>query len=114
MLTEFRAAGAGPGAGKPFALVAFIPGADFGNAVVLFEGVLAETFEIVGAMGRNIVKTSAFALRGLTGDLLTLRVQVLMIFEFMVAEAFGFWTDHLALLPFGIHPTQIQPVFALL
>ena len=74
MLTEFRAAGAGPGAGKPLALVAFVPGTSLGNTIVLFERVFAETFEIVGAVRWNIVKTFAFAFRSFARDLIALRV----------------------------------------
>lgn len=37
-----------------------------------------------------------------------------MVFELVIAKAFGLRTDHLAVLSPLIAPTQVQPIFGLL
>ena len=45
------------------------PLALLGTGVVFLEGVLAQALQIIGAVDRNVVKMTAFALRNLAGDL---------------------------------------------
>lgn len=72
---------------------------------MFLERVLTETLEVIGPVGRNIVKTAAFALRGSTWRFLASGCEVIMVFEFVVAKAFGFRADHLAVLSPLIAPT---------
>ncbi len=72
--------------------------------VVLLEGVLAETLEIIGTVGRNVFETLAPAFGSAARSPFPRGIQIVMIFEFMVAEAFSFWSDHLALLSLSIPP----------
>ena len=71
---------------------------------MLLEGVLAETLEIIGTVGRNVFETLTPAFGSAARSPFPSRIQIVMIFEFMVAEAFSFWSDHLALLSLSIPP----------
>lgn len=74
---------------------------------MLFIRMLAKAFEIVGSMGWDIVVTFAFAFRCLTKRFLSLRVQVLMLLESMIAETFSLRSDHFALNIVIISPAQV-------
>jgi hypothetical protein len=114
MLCELGPAGTSPGAGESAALLAVVAVALPGEAVVLLEGVLAETLEVIGAVGGDIVEAAALALGGSAGRLLASGGEVVMIFKLVVAEALGLRANHLAVLPPLIAPTQVQSVLGLL
>ena len=108
------AARAGPGTCKTCTLIAFLFHTFFGDTIVFFEWMFAETFEVICSMWRNIIKTSAFAFRCSIWCFFWLCIQVIVVFEFMIAKTFRLWTYHFAINPFGISPTQIQSIFAFL
>lgn len=81
---------------------------------MFFVRVLAEAFEIVGSVGRDIIVAFALAFRGFAERLLALRVEVFMLLEAMVTETFRLWPDHLALHIIRVPPTKVKPVLALL
>lgn len=56
-------------------------------------------------MGRNVVETLAFAFWCLAYSFLALRIQILMLFEAMIAKTFSLWSNHLALNLVTIAPT---------
>jgi hypothetical protein len=72
---------------------------------------LAEAFEIVGSVGRNIIKGFALALGSRAWRFLSVGSEVIMIFEFMVAKTFGFRANHLTILPLFIPPGQVESIF---
>ncbi len=39
-------------------------------------------------------------------------IEILMIFELVITEALGFWTNHFALGSFGVVPAQVKAIFA--
>ena len=79
---------------------------------MFLKGVLAQTFEVIGPMRRNVIETFAFALGSRTWSLLSFPRQVLMIFEFVITKTFCLWSYHFAVRPFRVAPTEVQPVFA--
>ena len=74
----------------------------------------AQTFEVIGTMRGYIVEILAFTFGVFTACLSRFVIEVVMIFKLVIAETFGFWTHHLALLIFAVAPTVIQSVFAFL
>ena len=72
VFAELRATGTGPRTGETLALLTFVSCALFGNAVVLFEGVLTEAFEVVSPVGRDVVEASTLAFWSFAWDLFAL------------------------------------------
>lgn len=110
VLCEFGTTGASPSTGKPIALIAVIACAFLRETVMFLEGVLAETFEIVCAMRGDIVEAFAFALGSIAGRLLARRIEIVVVLELVVTEAFCFRTDHLAVLTSLVAPREIEPI----
>lgn len=73
---------------------------------------LAETFEIVGSVRGDVVEALALTLRGFAWRLFAFRVKILMVFEFMIAEALSLGADHFTVHSFAVAPAEIQSVFA--
>ena len=71
---------------------------------------LAQTLEIIRAVRRNIFKSFAFASFGVAQSFTIDWVEMFVLFESVVAEAFGFWADHFALVSFRIFPAEIKSV----
>lgn len=114
MVAKLRATGASPCTREPVAALAFGIAAFLGVSVVFFVGMFAEALEVVGSVGRNVVEALALALGGFAEGRRSLGVEVLMFFEAVVAEAFGFGADHLALHSFFVAPAQVESVLAFL
>jgi hypothetical protein len=70
-------------------------------------GVLAEAFEVVGAVGGDVEE--GLALAGLAACPPTAMVGR----EAMIAQAFGGRPNHLAILALRVAPGQVQPILAL-
>ena len=75
---------------------------------------LTQALEVVGSVGRNVVETAALALWSLAGCPLAFGVEVLVVLEFVVAEALGLRTYHLALTSSPVAPRKVQSVLAFL
>ena len=73
---------------------------------------LTQALKVIGPVRGNILKAAALALRNLAGSFLAFWVEVLVILEFMVAEALGLWAHHLALTTLAIAPRHIQSILA--
>lgn len=102
----------GPSTGEPFTLLAALSIACFRYAVMLFKRVFAEAFKVVGTMRWDIVKAFTLAFGSLTGGFISFGIEILMIFELVVTETLGFWTNHFALGSFGVVPAQVKAIFA--
>jgi hypothetical protein len=105
VLAKFGTTGASPCTSKILALLTLIPNTSPRYAIMFFEGMLTETFEVIGPMRRNIVVALAFTLRGLTVHLLCLIVEILMVLELVVTETLCLRADHLAVQPLDVAPT---------
>lgn len=112
MFSKLEPTRAGPSTGEPFTLLAVLSIACFRYAVMLFKRVLAETFKVVGTMRGYVVKAFALAFGSSAGGFIAFGIEVLMIFELVVTEALGFWTNHFALGSFGVVPAQVKAIFA--
>ena len=65
---------------------------------------LAEALEIVGPVRWYVVKTFALAFRCLTWSLFRIVIEIIVVFELVIAEAFGLRTNHFALLTLPVAP----------
>lgn len=114
MLPKLRPTTACPCACKSFTILASVLITSFTHAVMLFVGVLAQALKIESSMRWNVIETLAFTLHGFAFCIFALGVQILMLFEAMVAETFGLWTDHFTLYAFFISPAKVKSIFGLL
>ncbi len=114
MLSKLRPTTACPCTCKSFTILAPILIAIFTHAVMLFVGVLTQALKIESSMSWNVIKTLAFAPRSFTFCIFALRIEILMLFETMVAETFGLWTDHFTLYAFFVSPAKVKSIFGLL
>lgn len=67
-------------------------------------GVFAQALEVEGAVDRDVVEAPALAALDLALDSLVDRIEVLVLFEAMVADAFGGRADRLAVSAFAVPP----------
>ena len=111
MLWKFGATRAGPSTCKATTLLTSRSATLPSDTIMLFEWVLAQAFEVISSMWGNIVKGLALALGGSTRRFLAIWREIVMVFELVVAEAFGLRADHLAVLTLLVTPRQVQPVF---
>jgi hypothetical protein len=65
---------------------------------------LAQAFKIISSMGGNVVKSFTFAFSTRAWRFLSSRIHIAVVFELVVAKAFGFRAYHLAILPSFITP----------
>ena len=79
-------AGAGP-LGLKLAAVTLL--AFFSHWIVISVAMLTKALEVIGAMNWDVLKALAFAILGLTFDLLIFGIDVVMVLESVVAEAFS-------------------------
>ena len=112
MFSIFGSAWTGPSTSEAAALT-FLSVTSFSSAVVFLEGMFAETLEIIGAVGGNVLIALAFALTGCAGLFLVLAVHVVVIFELMVTKALRFRTYHLTVNSHRVLPTQVKSILAL-
>jgi len=68
---------------------------------------LTQTLEIICTMGRNVLEGFALAPFGITQGLAIDWVQVFMLLESVVAEAFSLWANHFAFIALRIFPAYV-------
>lgn len=110
MLVVLHATGTGPCACKALTITTFFPLTCFGIPVMLFEGVFTQALEIISSVSGNVLECFTFAAFGVAVGFAVLWVQVFMLLEPVVTEAFGFGTDHFALVVLGVFPAEVQSV----
>jgi hypothetical protein len=75
---------------------------------------LAEAFKIVSSVGGNIVESFTFTFRTLAWRFLSSRIHIAVVFELVVAKAFGFRAYHFAILPSFIAPREVKAIYRFL
>lgn len=89
---------------EPSALVAIRFFTLFRDTVMFLKRVLAKTLEVIGTVRRDIVKALTLAFSHTARSFFPSWIQIVMVFELMVAETFRLWSNHLAVLSLTISP----------
>ena len=105
MLAKFFPTGTSPGTTETIALLTFLFGTLPSNRVMLLERMFAEALKIISPVRWYVIETFAFALWCLARGLFGIVVKVVVVFEFMITEAFCLRTNHLTLLVLSVSPT---------